>query len=99
MRWREIVRALDATPVIDAAPSCWTTCLDCGASTAGYADGRACLCLPCTLAELGTNLYKLALQVEFQKSAKVIEARLEKYGPPNVSPKEWITPKSRQRIR
>lgn len=93
------MRALDATELAGPADSVWTLCMQCGRSTAGYADGRACLCLPCTMAELGTTVYALALQVEFAKSAKVIQARLERYGPPYVSPKEWITPQSRQRAK
>lgn len=63
----------------------------------GYADGRPVLCRHCTLAELGVSEYTLGLMIEFGLSRKVVETRLEKYGPPYVSPKEWLTPKSRLR--
>lgn len=70
-------------------------CMQCDVEVSGYADRRATLCGPCTYAELGTTAYIAALRTEFGLSQKVVEARLEKYGPPYVAPKEWITPKSR----
>lgn len=54
-------------------------------------------CRPCTLGDLGLTEYDLALMVEFHLSYKALQARLEKYGGPDISPKEWLTPRTRLR--
>lgn len=97
MRWRDIAREFDAVLIDAPARSVSTVCIECSRVTAGYVDGRECLCRPCTLRDLGLSEIVLSLSVEFRKSANVITARLEKYGPPMVSPKEWVTPKQRRK--
>lgn len=72
-------------------------CDTCGCLGAGYKDGRPYSCRYCCYAELETTEYIAALRAEFHLSNKVVQARLEKYGPPNIAPKEWLTPKSRLR--
>ncbi len=41
------------------------------------------------------NLFDLMLMREFRLSWNAYQARLEKYGPPWVSPREWLTPRTR----
>lgn len=50
-------------------------------------------CPFCYVVEPGLTFGDLLLMIEFGLSRKAYFARLEKYGPPWVSPKEWITPR------
>ena len=72
-------------------------CPTCGVATERSVTGHESLCLPCTVAELGESMYDLAIRREFGLSVKVYQARLEKFGPPYVSPREWTTPRARLR--
>ena len=92
MEWLDIAAELDAAELAADTHRDTRPCHVCGARITAYPDGGARLCLPCTMAELGTTSYILALRVEFGLSQRAVETRLEKYGPPYVSPKEWITP-------
>lgn len=58
---------------------------------------RPTLCSDCTLADVGVRDGELALMTEFHLSVKALQSKLEKYGPPHVSPKEWLTPRARLR--
>jgi len=92
----DIALALDATELPADTHDGKQACHVCGAMIDSYPDGGVRLCLVCTLAELGTDAYTLALRVEFGLSPKAVQTRLEKYGPPYVAPKEWITPVSKR---
>lgn len=95
MRARDIARQLGAELIDAPAPDGMAACVRCGRPRLPYADGRAALCTRCTCAELGVPPLTLALAVEFHLSIKATETRLEKYGPPHINPKAWITPRSR----
>lgn len=89
---RSVVEAFGAVPVLDtvAAPS--AVCMQCGAYRLPYSDGRAALCLTCTLAELGESEYQLSLRVEFRMTRNAYERRVERDGPAWTNPKAWRTP-------
>ena len=97
MRTRDIVAALGGRVVDPATLVRADVCTACSGPARGYPDGRPVVCERCICRELGTTPYALALAVEFHLSIKVCEARLERFGPPSVSPKEWLTPRSRLR--
>jgi hypothetical protein len=97
MRTRDIMRLLGAHLVAGGGPESPGVCTNCGRRPTGWPASKPAICAACSAAELGTTAYALALAVEFHLSIKVCEARLERFGPPSVSPKEWLTPRSRLR--
>lgn len=72
-------------------------CTTCAGPCRPVRPGVPTVCERCSARELGTTPYVLALATGFHLSVKATEARLERYGPPNVSPKEWLTPRARLR--
>jgi hypothetical protein len=69
----------------------------CGADREDKEHDLPGLCPRCTRHELGTNEAALSLSVEFHISLHAAEVRLEKYGPPHINPKAWLTPRNRLR--
>lgn len=86
-----IMAAFPDARVLDDQHSCPT----CGRETQPSRAGHRSTCRRCTLRELGTTQLALSLAVEFGKSLKVIDERLEKFGPPHINPKAWVTPRSK----
>lgn len=95
-RAAEVVAAILGGEVIDPHRD---TCPACGVRTRPSAAGHRTYCRHCSYVALGVHPYTLALAVEFHISVRAVEARLEKYGPPYVNPKAWITPAERVRKR
>lgn len=91
------MRQLGAHVVPDDGPQVAGVCMNCGRRPTGWPASQPAICGPCSAAELGTTAYALALAVEFHLSIKACEARLERFGPPHVNPREWQTPRSRWR--
>lgn len=89
--------AFDAQVIAPGAATAGRVCVMCGGQASGYLDGRPCLCLACTLGELDTTEYLLALRVEFGISAKVCAARYYEHGGPAMTPEVWRTPRRKQR--
>lgn len=90
-----LIEALDATELDDAILTVCVPCCRCGQPRLPYADGRSALCRRCTVEDVGESEFSLALRVEFGLSRKVVNERLEQYGPPYLNLKAWITPRSK----
>lgn len=95
MNLAKIMAALDACDVATSPALVGEACVECSGPITPHRHGRPALCLTCTLAELGLGAYDLALMIEFRLSRKAYFTRLEKFGWPNLSPKAWITPRTR----
>lgn len=92
-----LVATLGAALIEPGTPEHSTGCYRCGRPVTVALGAAGAVCARCAGAELGTTAYALGLASEFHLSVKTVERRLERFGPPSVSPKEWLTPRSRLR--
>lgn len=97
MTLADLLAAFPGAQLLDIPAGSWPLCSVCGAARAANEHDHPGLCRRCTLHELGTTEAALSLSVEFHISLHAAEVRLEKYGPPHINPKAWLTPRSRLR--
>lgn len=94
MRRADIIAAFDATDITGQPAALGQVCTVCAGPISPYPDGRPCLCRSCTMRELGLHERVLSLMIEFRLSRNACQARLDKYGTPDMTLKAWLTPKS-----
>lgn len=97
MRTRDIVAALGLTPTNQRPGMVAAKCPRCRRPVLVAPRNIMRPCQLCTDTGLGYRFGDLLLMVEFRLTPKAYWARIERFGPPWVSPKEWLTPRARLR--